>query len=72
MLTLATLDSNWEGAKPMICLAFRQAQTLDDMKSDVVIVAIVLIWDFIFMFLGFDLVLYILGYYTFYMLHYLG
>ena len=36
-----------------------------DMKSDVVMVAIVFIWDFIFMFLGFDLVLYILGYFTF-------
>ena len=33
-----------------------------DMKSDVVMVAIVLIWDFIFMFLGLDLVLYIEGY----------
>ena len=32
-----------------------------DMKSDVVMVAIVLIWDFIFMFMDLDLVLYILG-----------
>ena len=32
------------------------------MKSDVVMVAIVLIWDFISMFLGLDLVLYIVGY----------
>ena len=32
------------------------------MKSDVVMVAIVLIWDFIFMVLGLDLVLYIVGY----------
>ena len=32
------------------------------MKSDVVMVAIVSIWDFIFMLLGLDLVLYILGY----------
>ena len=34
----------------------------DDMKSDFVIVKIVLIWDFIFMFLGLDVVLYIVGY----------
>ena len=32
------------------------------MKSDVVMVAIVFIWDFIFMLLGLDLVLYIVGY----------
>ena len=38
------------------------------MKSGVVIV---LIWDFIFMLLGLDLVLYIVGYHTFYMLYYL-
>ena len=38
------------------------------MKSDVVMVAIV---DFIFMFLCLDMVLYILGYFTFYMSHYL-
>ena len=43
-----------------------------DMKSDVVMVAIVLIWDFIFMFLCLDMVLYILEYFTFYMSHYLG
>ena len=42
-----------------------------DMKSDVVMVEIVLIWDFIFMFLCFDLVLYIEGYFTFDMSHYL-
>ena len=42
------------------------------MKSDVVMVAIVLIWDFIFMFLCLDMVLYILGYFTFYMSHYSG
>ena len=40
-----------------------------DMKSYVVMVVIL---DFIFMFLGFDLVLYILGYFTYYMSHYLG
>ena len=33
-----------------------------DMKSDAVIVEIVYISDFIFMFLGLDLVLYILGF----------
>ena len=33
-----------------------------DIKSDIMMVAIVLIWDFIFMFLGLDLVLYIVGY----------
>ena len=43
-----------------------------DMKSDVVMVEIVLIVDFIFMFLWLDLVLYIEGYYTFYISHYLG
>ena len=43
-----------------------------DMKSDVVMVEIVLIVDFIFMFLCLDLVLYIEGYYTFYISHYLG
>ena len=32
------------------------------MKSNVLMVAIVLIWDFILMLLGLDLVLYILGY----------
>ena len=36
------------------------------MQSDVVMVAIVLIWDFIFMFLDLDMVLYILGYFIFY------
>ena len=36
-----------------------------DMESDVVIVTIVLIWDFMFMFLCLDMVLYILGYFTF-------
>ena len=46
--------------------------TLSDMKSSVVMVAIMLIWDFIFMFLELDLVLYILGYFTFYMSHYSG
>ena len=40
-----------------------------DMKSDVVMVAI---GDFIFMFLCSDIVLYIEGYFTFYMWHYLG
>ena len=40
-----------------------------DMKSDVVMVAIV---DFIFMFLCLDMVLYILGYFTFYVSHYSG
>ena len=45
---------------------------LGDMKSDVVMVVIVLIWDFIFMFLCLDLVLYIEGYFTFYMSQYLG
>ena len=44
----------------------------DDMKSSVVMVAIMLIWGFIFMFLELDLILYILGYFIFYMLHYLG
>ena len=43
-----------------------------DMKSDVVMVEIVLIVDFIFMFLCLDLVLYILGYCTFYLSHYSG
>ena len=43
-----------------------------DMKLDVVMVAIVLIWDFIFMFLCFDLVLYIEGYFLFYLSQYLG
>ena len=42
-----------------------------DMKSDVVMVEIVLIVDFIFMFLCLDLVLYIEGYFTFYLSHYL-
>ena len=42
------------------------------MKSGVEMVAIVLICDFIFMLLGLDLVLYLVGYYTLYMLHYLG
>ena len=40
-----------------------------DMKSDVVIVVIV---HFIFMFLCLDMVLYIEGYFTFDMSHYLG
>ena len=35
-------------------------------------VVIVPIWDFIFMFLGLDVILYILGYFTFYMSYYLG
>ena len=43
-----------------------------DMKSDVVMVEIVLIVDFIFTFLCLDLVLYIEAHYTFYMSHYLG
>ena len=43
-----------------------------DMKSGVVMVAIVLIVDFIFMFLCLDLVLHIEGYFTFYILYYLG
>ena len=43
-----------------------------DIKSSAVMVAIMLIWDFIFMFLELDLVLYILGYFTFYMSHYSG
>ena len=42
------------------------------MKSYVVMVAIVLIREFIFILLGLDLVLYILGYLTFYISHYLG
>ena len=46
--------------------------TTHDMKSGVVMVAIVLIVDFIFMFLGLDLVFYIEGYFTFYKSHYLG
>ena len=44
----------------------------DDIKSDVVMVEIVLIWDFIFMFLCLDIVLYIEGYFPFYLSHYLG
>ena len=40
-----------------------------DMKSDIVMVEIVLIVDFIFMFLCLDLVLYILGYCTFDLSH---
>ena len=43
-----------------------------DMKLDVVIVAIVLIVDFIFIFLCLDMVLYILGYCAFYLSHYSG
>ena len=43
-----------------------------DMKSDVVMVEIVLIWDFMFVFLCLDIVLYILGYFTFYISYYLG
>ena len=43
-----------------------------DMKSDVVMVEIVLIWDFIFMFLCLDMVLYIEGYFPFYLSYYLG
>ena len=43
-----------------------------DMKSGVVMVAIVLIRDFIFMFLCLDLVLYILGCFACYISHYLG
>ena len=43
-----------------------------DMKSDIVMVEIVLIVDFIFMFLCLDLVLYIEGYFTFYLSHYSG
>ena len=43
--------------------------TETDMKSDVVMVEIVLIVDFIFMFLCLDLVLYIEGYFTLYMSH---
>ena len=45
--------------------------TESDMKSVVMMVAIVLILDYIFMPLGHDLVLYILGYFTFYISHYL-
>ena len=41
----------------------------DDMKSDVVMVEIVLIVDFIFMFLCLDLVLYIEGYFSLYISH---
>ena len=36
--------------------------TFVDMKSDVVMLEIMLIWDFIFMFLCLDMVLYIWGY----------
>ena len=43
-----------------------------DMKSDIVMVKIVLIVDFIFMLLCMDVVLYILGYCTFYLSHYSG
>ena len=43
-----------------------------DMKLYVVMVAIVLIWDSILMLLGLDLVLYILGYFIFYLSHYSG
>ena len=43
-----------------------------DMKSDVAMVEIVLIVDFIFMFLCLDFVLYIVGYYKFYISHILG
>ena len=39
-----------------------------DMKSDVVMVAIVLIWDFIFMFLCLDMVLYILQYFIYHII----
>ena len=50
----------------------RQIPTQSDLKSAVIMVEIVLIWDFIFMFLCLDMVLYSEGYFTFYMLHYLG
>ena len=43
-----------------------------DMKSGVVMVAIVLIVDFIFMFLCLDMALYIWDIYIFYMSHYSG
>ena len=42
------------------------------MKSDVVMVEIMLIWDFIFMFLCLDMVLYIEGHFTLYLSHYSG
>ena len=42
-----------------------------DMKSDVVMVEIVLILHFIFMFLKLDMVLYSLEYFTFDLSHYL-
>ena len=46
------------------CIKYCELQhcaTLVDMKSGVVMVVIVLIWDFIFLFQGLDLVLYIEG-----------
>ena len=47
-------------------------RTIGDMKSYVVMVAIVLIRGFIFMLLGLDLVLYILECFTFYISQYLS
>ena len=58
------------------CLAFATHNPLCikfiDMKSGVVMVAIVSIVDFIFMFLCLDLDLYIEGFFPFYMSHYIG
>ena len=63
----------WDSLLPKIELAINSLPNRNtgysDMKSNVVMVAIVLIWDFIFMFLCLDMVLYILGYFTFYMSH---
>ena len=42
------------------------------MMLDVVMVTIVLIWDFIFILLGLELVLYIFGYFAFDISYYLG
>ena len=50
----------------------KRTSNVTDMKSDVAMVEIVLIMDFIFMFLCLDLVLYIEGYFTFYISHYSG
>ena len=66
------LDANTEESFVFADPKPKRPQSAADMKSSVVMVAIMLIWDFIFMFLELDLVLYILGYFTFYMSHYLG
>ena len=68
-------DDNRQTTRQTIASALLDPPSLPfppDMKLDVVMVATVLIRDFIFMLLGLDLVLYILGYFTFYMSHYLG